>query len=819
MTNCKDGLNPQQQAALVAALRIAAHGEVIAEHIRRDLSNHELFDPSTVFRSLHLQLVGEGAALGAGDLYTWLREQQLGVPNLSIDDVLAAIAPFKAPGSHELPYPGFLRMILPKDDPSRSLRDSRLRAPPGEVVPEVALLFRKLVTNEIEVARRLKTHQHILSELGMTRAGLLSFLNAGDDTYTEDLISPSALRRVLVDRFRYIDRQQCEALIRRINPSNSCLAPFDDLARIIGPLDRTASVCGPGGLSSMPAGLAPTPSMVPGAHSASAPLRTGEDTATGHAALPGRSGRLAVSWSPELPRSTAGSSLVHSTRPLERDGSTSAALASAGLHAKEPGQRQSRDFGSNRGVSEPHSPVRVSQTPRARSLFHGRAWEDRSQTFSAGYCSPEPKKNLVLFSPPSGIKSCSGIPAFSPDTVASTRASTVEVASPQSALQPKRFSRDVGSTAVSPRKLTTPARSTSAPTGVRAVLGSFSPDVRVTRASSAVRSPLSEYESHASGSARSLQNISPAPALLVNVGDVHRRQRAIEVVLQVIAQQAKSDAQLERAKACLPAHTSIDAIFKLLDCFAKGYVAATDLLQFCRGFGSASTFGGFCALVREVQLRHRPTGGTHVSPSRLSLRQLGTLLLPVGTEEHDEVVRASSDAEALSVLNVLRNSEPCPGCGVRAQRDADATACPGVSCPLCGSEFHCGLAVSGRGGGFEEPRPVSAATQLHLFKLVDTAARASGEIERLRGRVASMDRGVGTALADAFALISGGSSTFGAEHLRRALRSRDLSVPEEELDLLWLRYAPAAGRGASAEATFPLFARHLQPRASPVRAV
>lgn len=811
MVNCKHDLNPQQRAALVATLQVAAHGEVIAEHTRRCLCNNESFDPSTLFRNLQFARE-DSTALGAEDFYAWLRQQQLGVPNLSIDDVLAAIAPFSALGRREVPYQGFLRMILPQDDPKYYFRDSRLRAPHSDVVPEVALLFGKLMSNEIEVTRRLKTHQNTLSELGVTRAGVLSFFNSGDNMYAEDLVSPSALRRVLMDRFRYLDRQQCEALIRRINPSSSCLSLFDDLAHIVGPLDQMASIGGLGSRERLPVSLPDNSPMNPsdgsssmppdqGGFLASAAPCPGRDPPKTHSISPSKSGRLAVSWSPELLQSTVRSSLdqVHSTQSVEPRLGVTSVLAGNGVHVKEEEKHCRDDLGLRRGVSKLHFPVRALQESKTwSSSLDGRARESRSQNIPPEYLSPR-----VILS--------SGMPVITPDTMASTRASTMDVTSPQSALQPKHLSWDVKNVLPSPRKPTTRARSTSSVADLHVDRTPFYSNLKA--APTAVACSLAgKNEVHAPRSGQTPHNTSFAP----DVVDEDKKQRAIQVVFQIIAQQATFDVQLERAKACLPARFSIESVFKLLDLLGKGYVAATDLLHFCRGFGSVSTLQGLCALVKEVQLRH-PAGSMHISPNRLSLRELGTLLLPMETQAHDEVVIASSDAEALSVLYVLRNSEPCPGCGARIQRDADATGCPMVSCPLCGTTFQCNFAVSLV--GLEEPCSVSAPTQFHLFKLLDIAAQASAEIEKMREQVALlMQRNVTATLTDAFASISGERPSFTSEDLQRALCSRGLSVSEEELGFLWRRYAPA-GHGTTAEASFPHFARHLQPRAPPIRVV
>jgi len=206
--------------------------------------------------------------------------------------------------------------------------------------------------------------------------------------------------------------------------------------------------------------------------------------------------------------------------------------------------------------------------------------------------------------------------------------------------------------------------------------------------------------------------------------------------------------------------------------------------------------------VRDRQLRHR---FDYVAiPGQLSFREIGSLVFPVGSEEHEALCAASSDAEARSILYLLKNSEPCPRCGMRAQRDADAAGCPSVTCPVCGASFRC-FAVVGDAPG-PEPVGLSPSSSYQLFRLVDTAARAASDVEAERARLAAQPGFDICTLSDAFSSLAGERVSFSIEGLRRALAHHSVHVTEAELGLLWERYAP---HGA-ASVSFPDFVRQLR---------
>jgi hypothetical protein len=275
-------------------------------------------------------------------------------------------------------------------------------------------------------------------------------------------------------------------------------------------------------------------------------------------------------------------------------------------------------------------------------------------------------------------------------------------------------------------------------------------------------------------------------------------------VLRTLARHAELDAKVEEAKTLIPATTSLELVFGMLDRFRKGYVADTDLWQFSQDFGSSTPFGNFCALSHELHRRQPPT--CLASSNRLSLRDLGLLVFPVASGEYNEMIQAKNDAEARSVLYLLRNSEPCPGCGTRVQRDADAMGCPSVTCTVCGTLFRCFVVVSDH-VSLETLGPIPASTQFQLYRLIDTAAHVAVDLEKERKQLLLLGLETVATLKQAFTEISEGRLRFGVDDLRRALFAKQIFVSERDLDIFWRRFSLS-----SHEVDFEKFSQQLRPR-------
>lgn len=276
-------------------------------------------------------------------------------------------------------------------------------------------------------------------------------------------------------------------------------------------------------------------------------------------------------------------------------------------------------------------------------------------------------------------------------------------------------------------------------------------------------------------------------------------------VLQTIVKQAELDVQLEEAKEMVPPNICLESIFNLLDRFRKGYITDMDMWQFCQDFGAATPYGSFRALAQDILLRiHQQKKANALN--HLSMRDLGTLIFPLHSQEYKEMCEANSDAEAMSILYLLRNSEACPGCGVRVQRDADAAGCPSVTCPRCGTAFRCFVVVSDYTSPPDASAPLAASAQYHVYKFIDAAAHMAKDLDAGRMHCANTPNyDAVSALSDVFAHIATGKLSFTMSDLRRALFAQDVFVSEQQLSLALRRYAPS-GR----EVSFLDFARQLK---------
>jgi len=295
----------------------------------------------------------------------------------------------------------------------------------------------------------------------------------------------------------------------------------------------------------------------------------------------------------------------------------------------------------------------------------------------------------------------------------------------------------------------------------------------------------------------------------------------VREALQTMMRQAELSNRIEDSKMLMPRNCSLEVVFDVLDRSRKGYVSDMDLWQLDQDFGGSAGFGSFCALVHELRLAApRKQRDVLARPGQLSLRDVGLLLFPSDTNEHDAMRSAESDDEAKSILYLLKNSEPCPGCGMRVQRSADAAGCPSVTCPNCGTQFRCFVVVGdlhGHGGQIDlQLEVLSAAARYQLHRLVAISAHAAEELERDRKELAQQLAYDMCAFSDIFYHISGGFLSFSMSDLRKAFLQQGLPLPtERELRLLWHRYA-AQGDVASAAAGvgFSDFSRQLQPHAT-----
>lgn len=286
----------------------------------------------------------------------------------------------------------------------------------------------------------------------------------------------------------------------------------------------------------------------------------------------------------------------------------------------------------------------------------------------------------------------------------------------------------------------------------------------------------------------------------------------LQSVLQVIERQGQLDGHIEEVKTFLPPTTPLEAIFGMLDIDKKDHISDTDLWHFAQKFGRLP-FSTIFALIREIQNSRQHDPG--FIAGQLSLREVGVLVHKRGTLEHEAMDGSSQDHEARSSLYVMRYTEACPGCGLRIQRDADATGCPNVTCPSCRKTFQCFTTMGDThviGRGIDNPTNTDHMFQVSLpmsvqqdvYRIIEASANSADEIEGLRKQLtlAHSPHLVG----DAFNLISGGKKFFTFVDLRRVLFQYKYWSSERELQLIWHRYA----RGSD-KVTSQAFTQQLEP--------
>lgn len=297
---------------------------------------------------------------------------------------------------------------------------------------------------------------------------------------------------------------------------------------------------------------------------------------------------------------------------------------------------------------------------------------------------------------------------------------------------------------------------------------------------------------------------APAPRGSFRTIDLQARGRqnpGLQAVLFVMDRQGQLDEYVEEVKSRMPVTTPIEAMFGTLDIDHKGHVTDQDLWRFVQSNGGHSTKQSIRALILDLQNGRRHDSG--FTACHLSLRELGALVHPKGTLEHGTMDCATSDHEARSALYLRRFSEPCPGCGVRIQRDADAVGCPSVRCPICRKSFHCFVVMGDRDGQSGQIReagigetlfqvPLSLTEREALRHIIEASAAAAEEIEGLR-RHLPLSEGP-RVLEDVFALWSDGRDYLDVDDFRKGLTQYRSLLSERATNLVWHRFAHSSER-------------------------
>lgn len=793
------GLNSRQQAALVAFFRAIAWGEFTAEKLRLRL-REERFDPWPTFRCLIESTGAIDNWLGPEDMFAWLSNQAHGLPHLDLGDVLAMLAPFSHPG-RDLRYPAFLRLVASRDGPAQDWHRAKAQVPmrivePPVLLPEVAHRLCELLAHEIELSRRLAAFRKTLLELDVDRTAAVRFLTHEASSCGPGgmvIVPAAAVRRALVDRAQAMEEVQFQALMRRFDPSGrGGAAIFDEIARLFEPLSdgRLAGL-----MEVVPqTGLAvsktaPSPCLGSPRRPASPYLN----------ALPPRFGRHVLQASMP-PRYCVYSPLSPRPGALKEPGFVPDESVSGRSVCHTYGSLDSKAPGAEECAAAHRLPPMLSGRRESGSL---------PAKIRPGRCTAAPQQ--VCVEAPAEV-------SLAVETLNSIRWSACDAGS--TVRQPHLV--DIKADWKGSRDWRGPAGMAASympsPPSVRAVPSSYMSQRSVLQHTrfGAPQRPFREPIETDSSARRELLapsgvscgavpnlalSVPPEPEAKETPSDplLKPKQRPTDVVLRTIARQVELDTKIEAAKDGLPPGLSLEALLATLRASSKeaAGVSDVDLWHFTNsegiwGSGDPATFGDICAFVREVKIRQPP--GRPSTQNRLSLREVATAVLPVRSREYSEVRAAASDAEALSAVYLLRNSDPCIGCGLRAQRDSEAGDCPCVECPACGAAFRCRFIASDTNGGQAEAsvaEPLAGSVKHQLCKLIDTTARAAAEMERDRRMLLSLlaEREVDAALKRAFSEFGAGRTKLAMGDFRRVLFEIDVLVSEPELDRLWHRYA------------------------------
>eukprot|EP00931_Biecheleriopsis_adriatica_P056379 TRINITY_DN33408_c0_g1_i2.p1 TRINITY_DN33408_c0_g1~~TRINITY_DN33408_c0_g1_i2.p1 ORF type:complete len:720 (-),score=100.11 TRINITY_DN33408_c0_g1_i2:52-2211(-) len=311
----------------------------------------------------------------------------------------------------------------------------------------------------------------------------------------------------------------------------------------------------------------------------------------------------------------------------------------------------------------------------------------------------------------------------------------------------------------------------------------------------------------------------PSPTLTMSPRASVRESPALCHALRVMLRQAQFDARMEESKEALPLSCTVEEVFSELDILRVGRINLTDVRRlfasYGAGYGTSVTYSSFGALVHEMHLRRKPyeqvtwPSTAIIANEQLLLRDIASLVLPVASEAYRSTLSALNDDEARSVLYLLKNSEPCPGCGSRIQRSAEAAGCPSVTCPVCGTQFQCFIVAGDRMEKLS--LPLTSTGQYQVYRLLSVALEAAEEMEKDRRDLFLVLSQELCGLCDIFASLSGSRDRLGFTQgdLRHAIAVQGLPQPQnKEMDLLWQRYAPHG----SITVNFMDFKNQLQPR-------
>eukprot|EP00931_Biecheleriopsis_adriatica_P056378 TRINITY_DN33408_c0_g1_i1.p1 TRINITY_DN33408_c0_g1~~TRINITY_DN33408_c0_g1_i1.p1 ORF type:complete len:831 (-),score=117.72 TRINITY_DN33408_c0_g1_i1:52-2544(-) len=805
-------LAAEQQRLLLTLLRAAADAEIEVEEARRKLCELTEFNPKVCFQTLQGAYCSKGW-LSATDLHTWLSSQPHVVSGYTHEEVSATIA-LRA-GSRELWYDDFLRCVLPNSASGAWLkelaqaRSESYSLPEGALSPEVAYCMCQLLRCELEFYRLLRFHQQRLREVDVTMDRAVRFLDfqQGVCAGMGGLLSVTAVRNSLRGGMQgsghlALSHQQSEALLSRINPSGAPLFAGDALGRLLG--TSTAALA----LNSRRAFDGPVDSFENRSRCFS-PIRSGifdspgtwasyatpkMTTASPKASPRGHRLDRSDNFSLSTPlKDGFGVSLYEGLGSLSPMSPQSPVTPLPDYLLPLPDSKPPRHQGQKQGASPIATSPNGWASPRGRGA--ASSYLDRSGSLS-------PRRGLHLpYTPSSWQRSGSlsprrgspRLPERSMLKEPNTPLTSTHVPSPLSSprLHSPRLPYSSSYRPQSAGKL--PRRSSPEEFGRRSLNWSTLEPSRATAL--------------------------PSPTLTMSPRASVRESPALCHALRVMLRQAQFDARMEESKEALPLSCTVEEVFSELDILRVGRINLTDVRRlfasYGAGYGTSVTYSSFGALVHEMHLRRKPyeqvtwPSTAIIANEQLLLRDIASLVLPVASEAYRSTLSALNDDEARSVLYLLKNSEPCPGCGSRIQRSAEAAGCPSVTCPVCGTQFQCFIVAGDRMEKLS--LPLTSTGQYQVYRLLSVALEAAEEMEKDRRDLFLVLSQELCGLCDIFASLSGSRDRLGFTQgdLRHAIAVQGLPQPQnKEMDLLWQRYAPHG----SITVNFMDFKNQLQPR-------
>lgn len=701
-----------QKAALFTLLRTAAEAELEIEDARYKLCEMCDFNPMAAFRCIQGPSIK--GWLSASDLHLWLQSQPHPVTGYVLEDVLAIVK--LRTGTLEIFPEDFVRMTTPTFRSSGWLKELALArgARPGHMPPEVSYRLCQLFLVELDFVSRLRFHQRRLRQVAISGYAIMKYLDA-DEGFCAGmggLLCSSAVRSLLMRGVpgyaRPMESMLCDALLKRINPSDAAFFPADALGRLLDVLLPTAG------------------------------------------------------WTAE------------------------------------------RAAFESYAYDRPRSPIRVPATSPPRLVSPRRSESPRS---SRGYLGSPVRRNLDYepISPARSVRSPASPVTPLPDYLVPDRRPPRHAGQKlyeswtNATPSPKSPMRTTGNW-ISELSTQDPGLSMERslesflPSPSRSFNGSFLREPSLERFRAGLTSPTMD-------SFRQTKHFLDM-----------REQRAVQQTLMVMARIAKLDSQVEDLKSLMPACCTVEEVFAELDTMRAGYINLSDIRRFMFGYGMTVKYASFTTMVNELHLRRKifaqhALKGFFMLPDSMDFRDVGVLTLPLTSQACQAVMDATSDDEAKSVLYLLRSSEPCPGCGFRAQRSAECAGCPSVTCPMCRTPFKCNFVVGDR----PEPcYPLTSTAKTNLYRLLGGTMEAADELERGRRELAAYLTHEICGLCDVFTALACGRDSLGFSQLdlRKAYAAQGLPCPTgEQWDLLWRRFAAPNSNSVS----FLDFKSQLQP--------